>query len=223
MSGIPKVHARQRAADVLYQVGLDEERYRLIKGFSTGMKQRVKLAQAIVHDPQLVFLDEPTAGMDPAGRDGMLDLIARVHHMMGMTVVLSSHILEDIERVCDYVIIINGGKLILSQPTGKSEADKQEIVVRIDGDPQLFLERLTDCGVSDVRIARQSQVTPFPELIVRHSSDDVYDAIRDTAAGLGVPLRTLRSRVHSLEELYLQAVEAGEAGLAEVEVPAHGD
>ena len=121
MSGIPKIAARQRAADVLYQVGLDEERYRLIKGFSTGMKQRVKLAQSIVHDPQLVFLDEPTAGMDPPGRDGMLELVDRIHRMMGMTVVLSSHILEDIERVCDYVVIIDGGKLVLSQPIGNRQ------------------------------------------------------------------------------------------------------
>ncbi len=79
MSGLPKTAARQRAADVLYQVGLNEERYRLIKGFSTGMKQRVKLAQSIVHDPSLVFLDEPTAGLDPPGRDSMLELVERIH------------------------------------------------------------------------------------------------------------------------------------------------
>ena len=111
MSGLPPRAARQRAADVLYQVGLDEERYRLIKGFSTGMKQRVKLAQAIVHDPDLVFLDEPTNGMDPQGREEMLDLINRIHHHLGISVVISSHILEDIERVCDYVTILNGGRL----------------------------------------------------------------------------------------------------------------
>jgi ABC-2 type transport system ATP-binding protein len=90
MSGLPARAARQRAADVLYQVGLDEERYRLIKGFSTGMKQRVKLAQAIVHDPDLVFLDEPTNGMDPQGREEMLALIDRVHRLLGMSVVVSS-------------------------------------------------------------------------------------------------------------------------------------
>ena len=110
MSGLPRRAARQRAADVLYQVGLDEERYRLIKGFSTGMKQRVKLAQAIVHDPELVFLDEPTNGLDPLGREEMLDLIERIHRQLGILVVLSSHILDDVERVCDYVVVLDGGR-----------------------------------------------------------------------------------------------------------------
>ncbi len=214
VSGLPKVAARQRAADVLYHVGLDEERYRLIKGFSMGMKQRVKLAQAIVHDPRLVFLDEPTAGMDPPGRESMLELIIRIHGMMGMSVVLSSHILEDIERVCDYVVIINGGKLMLSQAIGRSQQDQGEIVVRIDGNPQRFLDKLTELGVKEARVGPQSQVSPFPELIVRHTSDEVYDAIRDSAAALGVPLRTMRSRQHSLEELYLQAVADSEAAAA---------
>ncbi|CAN5851035.1 ABC transporter ATP-binding protein [soil metagenome] len=223
MSGIPKVHARQRAADVLYHVGLDEERYRLIKGFATGMKQRVKLAQAVVHDPSLVFLDEPTAGMDPSGRDAMLELILRVYRLMGMTVVLSSHILEDIERVCDYVIIINGGKLVLSGPIGKTAVDTQEIVVRINSDPQQFMDRLATYGIHEVRLATKGLVTPYPELIVGHGSDAVYDAIRDTAADLGVPLRSLRSRAHSLEEMYLNAVEAGALELESPEEQADGD
>jgi ABC-2 type transport system ATP-binding protein len=223
MSGIPKVHARQRAADVLYQVGLDEERYRLIKGFSTGMKQRVKLAQAVVHDPSLVFLDEPTAGMDPPGRESMLELILRVYRMMGMTVVLSSHILEDIERVCDYVIIINGGKLVLSQPIGKSAVDSQEIVVRLNANPQQFIDRLAVYGVHDVRMAAQGLATPFPELIIKQRDDAVYDAIRDTAADLNVPLRALRSRAHSLEEVYLDAVGAAALETQQPEAQSHGD
>jgi ABC-2 type transport system ATP-binding protein len=223
MSGIPKVHARQRAADVLYQVGLDEERYRLIKGFSTGMKQRVKLAQAVVHDPRLVFLDEPTAGMDPPGRDAMLELILRVYRMMGMTVVLSSHILEDIERVCDYVIIVNGGKLVLSRSLGKSAVDSQEIVVRISGDARQFIDRLATYGVHEVRLATKGLITPFPEIIIRQGSDAVYDAIRDTADDLNVPLRALRSRAHSLEEVYLEAVGAGALDTEQTEAQSHGD
>ncbi|MGD9713664.1 MAG: ABC transporter ATP-binding protein [Thermomicrobiales bacterium] len=210
MSGLPQVAARQRAADVLFHVGLDEERYRLIKGFSMGMKQRVKLAQSIVHDPQLVFLDEPTAGMDPPGRESMLELIARIHNMMGMSVVLSSHILEDIERVCDYVIIINGGKLIMSGPIGKAQEDRGEIIVRVDGNGEQFKEKLEVLGLSNVRLAGKSQISPFPELIVQHASDDVYDAIRDAAVALDMPLRTMRSRIHSLEELYLRAVEGSD-------------
>ena len=112
MSGLPAREARLRAAETLYQCGIDEERYRLLREFSTGMKQRVKLAQTIVHDPDLVFLDEPTNGLDPAGRDDMLALIERIHRQIGITVILSSHLLEDIERVCDFVVMLNDGRLV---------------------------------------------------------------------------------------------------------------
>ena len=154
MSGLPKTDARQRAADVLYQVGLDEERYRLIKGFSTGMKQRVKLAQAIVHDPTLVFLDEPTAGLDPPGRDSMLELVERIHTMMGMTVVLSSHILEDIERVCDYVVIINNGQLALAQSIGGTPAEGAQLSIQIDGNADAVHPAARSAGNHGCPLAR---------------------------------------------------------------------
>lgn len=208
MSGLPKTEARQRAADVLYQVGLDEERYRLIKGFSTGMKQRVKLAQAIVHDPALVFLDEPTAGLDPPGRDSMLELVDRIHKMMGMTVVLSSHILEDIERVCDYVVIINGGRLALAQSIGQSPAEGAQLSVQIDGNPEQFIQRLNALGIDDARL--RDRMTGLAEIVIRHPSDKVYDAVRDTAVELDVPLVSMTGRTRSLEDLYLQAVGATE-------------
>src|SRR3954463_14538577 len=134
MSGLPRRAARQRAADVLYLVGLDEERYRLVKGFSTGMKQRVKLAQAVVHDPALVFLDEPTNGLDPTGREEMLALIERIHHQLGILVVLSSHILDDVERVCEYVVVLDRGKVAASMPITGQEIVTADVQVRIDGD-----------------------------------------------------------------------------------------
>ena len=215
VSGLPKVEARQRAADVLYQVGLDEERYRLIKGFSTGMKQRVKLAQAIVHDPSLVFLDEPTAGLDPPGREAMLELVDRVYRRMGMTVILSSHILEDIERVCNYVVIINGGKLMLSQPLGGPTADEREIVVKIEGNPEPFVQRLAGYGITDV-VNLHPDALLIHDLIIRHDNEDAYDAIRDSAVDVGIGLRGLRSRTRSLEELYLRAV-ADQRAVAETE------
>ncbi|MBA3416291.1 MAG: ABC transporter ATP-binding protein, partial [Chloroflexia bacterium] len=146
VSGLPPRAARQRAADVLYQVGLDEARYRAIKGFSTGMKQRVKLAQAIVHDPRLVFLDEPTNGMDPQGRDEMLALIVRIQQLLGIAVVLSSHILDDIERVCRYVVILDGGRLVASQSLAGIDPGGGDLYVRIDGDPTVFLARLRALG-----------------------------------------------------------------------------
>lgn len=206
MSGLPKTEARQRAADVLYQVGLDEERYRLIKGFSTGMKQRVKLAQAIVHDPALVFMDEPTAGLDPPGRDSMLELVDRIHRRMGMTVVLSSHILEDIERVCDYVVIIESGRLALAQSIGGPSEDGAQLDVQIDGDPGIFVQRLQASGIEDARV--RDRMTGRPAIVIPHPTDRAYDAVRDIAVELDVPLVSMTGRSRSLEDLYLQAVGA---------------
>src|SRR5919198_793423 len=117
MSGLPATAARERAADTLRHVGLYEERYRPIGGYSTGMKQRVKLAQALVHDPQLVFLDEPTNGLDPVGRDEMLGLIRRVYTDFGISVLVTSHLLGELERTCDHVVVIDGGRLLRSSST----------------------------------------------------------------------------------------------------------
>ena len=110
--------ARERTAEVLRHVGLYEERYRAIGGYSTGMRQRVKLAQALVHDPRLLLLDEPTNGLDPAGRDEMLELIHRIGTEFGIAVIVASHLLGEIERVCDHLVAIEGGKLLRSAPLG---------------------------------------------------------------------------------------------------------
>ena len=112
ISGLPKTAARERASEALRHVGLYEERYRQIGGYSTGMKQRVKLAQALVHDPDLLLLDEPTNGLDPAGRDAMLTLIHRIGTEFGISVVVCSHLLGEVERICDSLIAIDGGKLL---------------------------------------------------------------------------------------------------------------
>lgn len=215
MSGLPARAARQRAADVLYQVGLDEERYRLIKGFSTGMKQRVKLAQAIVHDPGLVFLDEPTNGMDPQGREDMLDLILRIHKMLGIAVVVSSHILEDIEKVCDYVVILSGGQLMVSQPLSGIGTEQGDLLVRVDGDPTDFINLLAGQGIKTT-ISGDEELAERDELIVKFDGDYVYDAVRDAAADLGLPLRSLRKKARSLEDVYIGNLNAqssaGEGG-----------
>jgi ABC-2 type transport system ATP-binding protein len=210
MSGLPTRAARQRAADVLYQVGLSEERYRLIKGFSTGMKQRVKLAQAIVHDPQLVFLDEPTAGLDPKGREEMLELVERIYKSLGIAVVFSSHILEDIELVCDYVVILDGGRLMTSQPLGGIGDVLGEVTVRIDGNLDQFGAKLGEFGVT-TRHAEDDGGNA--ELIVTANDERVFDLIRDVAVHQDVPIRALRSRSKSLEDIYLSTV--GEARGAE--------
>src|SRR6188508_624525 len=116
VSGLPSGAARERTADVLRHVGLYEERYRPMGGYSTGMKQRVKLAQALVHDPKVLFLDEPTNGLDPAGRDEMLALIERIGGEFGISVIVTSHLLGEIERVCEHLVVIDGGHLMRSGP-----------------------------------------------------------------------------------------------------------
>jgi len=202
MSGLPTRAARQRAADVLYQVGLREERYRLIKGFSTGMKQRVKLAQALVHDPALVFLDEPTNGMDPQGRDDMLDLIQRIYQMLGIAVVVSSHILEDIERVCDHVVIIDQGRLVVDQPLTGMGTPQGDLLVRIDGNQDDFITRMTARGI-EVRRPTDIDLQTSDEMIIKDNSEPTFDAVRDVTAEMGVGLRSLRMKGRSLEDLYL--------------------
>jgi ABC-2 type transport system ATP-binding protein len=213
MSGLPAQAARQRANDVLYQVGVDEERYRLIRGFSTGMKQRVKLAQAIVHDPELVFLDEPTNGMDPQGRDDMLSLIQRIYRNLGISVVVSSHLLEDIERVCDHVVMVNEGRLVVAGRIDDLLRGGGDIIVRIDGDREVFVSRMEARGMS----ALVSGI----DVIVNIGSEApevVYDHIRDAIVEMEVPLRMLRGRERSLEDVYIQTV----GNLAQEELMAAG-
>ena len=188
-----------------HQVGLEEERYRLIKGFPTGMRQRVKLAQAIVHDPQLVLLDEPTAGMDPNGREEMLELVERIYHNLGIAVVFSSHILEDIERVCDYVVILDAGRLVTAQPLGGLGVIGGEVIVEVDGDLDAFAGMIRQQGVS-VRDAGTELGTR--EIVVQVDDERVYDLIRDVAVQQNVALRSLRSRSRSLEDIYLGDVGA---------------
>ncbi len=116
LSGLPKSDAMQRAHEVLFYVGLGEARYRNIETYSTGMKQRIKLAQALVHDPDLLFLDEPTNGMDPKGRDEMLELVRDIAHNKGINLILSSHLLPDVEYTCDHVVVLDKGAIATSGP-----------------------------------------------------------------------------------------------------------
>ena len=133
MTGCPRSAARERTAEMLRHVGLFEERYRAIGGYSTGMKQRVKLAQALVHDPRLLLLDEPTNGLDPAGRDEMLDLIRRIGNDFGISIIMSSHLLGEIERVCDHLVVIDGGRLMRADAIcDASPSQMQVLTVEVD-------------------------------------------------------------------------------------------
>ncbi len=194
MSGLPPTAAKERAAESLRHVGLYEERYRQIGTYSTGMKQRVKLAQALVGDPRLLLLDEPTTGLDPGGRAAMLDLIARIGTEFGISIVVSSHLLGEVERICDHLVALADGRLLRADTMSSFTGASQALVVEVDeGQPELAAE-LARRGVA----ARLDGRT----LLVRLDGDATYDAIRDAIADLGLPLNRLEQERRRVEELF---------------------
>src|SRR5438067_2147700 len=194
MSGLPVTAARERAAEMLRHVGLHEERYRLIGSYSTGMKQRVKLAQALVHDPKLLLLDEPTNGLDPAGRDEMLELVERTGREFGIAVMVTSHLLGEIERVCDHLIAIDAGRLQYAGPVSAFTELTQRLLLEIDDDVPAFADRLRAHGLVVDGDGH--------ELRVALRDDTTFDVIRDVAAELEAPLARMEITRHRLEELF---------------------
>src|ERR1700736_2585088 len=159
LAGLPRADAKQRAHEVLYYVGLGEARYRTVETYSTGMKQRIKLAQALVHDPDLLLLDEPTNGMDPKGREEMLALVRDLAHNKNISLILSSHVMPDVESVCATVVVMNRGHVVMRGPiaTLKGPAGRM-FEVRIKGNQAAFVEALRsrsfDCRETDSDILR---------------------------------------------------------------------
>ncbi|MER6574421.1 ABC transporter ATP-binding protein [Nonomuraea sp. NPDC001023] len=194
ISGLPRTAARERAADVLRHVGLAEERYRPIGGYSTGMKQRVKLAQALVHDPKLVFLDEPTNGLDPRGRDEMLTLIRRIGTEFGISVLVTSHLLGELERVCDHVIVIDGGRLLRSSAISEFTQATQTITVEVEDGLEPLARRLTETGQT---VSQQGRL-----LVVKVLGPETYDAVRDAAVDLDLCLIRLEQGRHRIEDVF---------------------
>jgi len=193
LAGLPKDAARQRASDVLTLVGLEEERFRRIGGFSTGMKQRTKLAQAIVHDPELVLLDEPTAGLDPEGREEMLDLISRLGGF-GINVLVSSHVLGDIERTCDRVLMLDGGR-VLDSGALSHFIDEDVVDVETIDDPDAFVQHM---------IARGANVeSSGVHVRVSTAHGDPFDLVRDALAATGTGIRSMGPKSTSLEDVFL--------------------
>ncbi|WFB08407.1 ABC transporter ATP-binding protein [Streptomyces sp. LX-29] len=202
MSGLPPAAARERTADTLRHVGLYEERYRPIGGYSTGMKQRVKLAQALVHDPQLVLLDEPTNGLDPVGRDEMLGLIRRVHTDFGISVLVTSHLLGELERTCDHVVVIDGGRLLRSSSTSDFTQATASLAVEVTDHEDALLARLTAAGLevgTDGRL-----------LLVDIADEETYDTVRDAVVDLGVGLVRMEQRRHRIAEIFRDADRAAD-------------
>jgi ABC-2 type transport system ATP-binding protein len=196
LAGLPPRAARQRASDVLDLVGLDEARFRPIEGFSTGMRQRTKLAQALVADPELVLLDEPTAGLDPIGRQEMLALVARLASF-GISVVLATHLLDDVQSVCEHVVMIDAGRLVLAGPTAQLLERAGTVRVDVGGRESELVEALTRRGLAG-RWLEDGSVE------VDADGDAVLDTVRDVVADLGLPLHALSTRHASLDEVFLR-------------------
>jgi len=200
LAGLPKTAARERTADTLRHVGLYEERYRAIGGYSTGMKQRVKLAQALVHDPKLVLLDEPTNGLDPAGRDDMLGLIRRIGTEFGISVLVASHLLGELERVCDHVVVIDSGRLLRSSSTADVTAASGHIAVEVDERTDDLAAALRSSGL---------HVSPVGTVLeIDLENDTTYDVVRDNVARLGLGLLRMEQRRHRMSEIFTEPREA---------------
>ncbi len=194
MSGLPASAARERAAETLRHVGLHEERYRLIGSYSTGMKQRVKLAQALTHDPKLLLLDEPTNGLDPEGREEMLGLVERTGREFGIAIIITSHLLGEIERVCDFLVAIEQGKLQHAGALSKLTERTEVLRVELDDEAGAFALRLRSAGL-DVQVDGDA-------VLVALTDDRAYDFIRDAAAETDAPVARIEVVRHHLGDLF---------------------
>jgi ABC-2 type transport system ATP-binding protein len=205
VSGLPPSTARTRAADTLRHTGLFEERYRAMAGYSTGMKQRVKLGQALVHDPAVVFLDEPTAGLDPVGREEMLALVRKTYLDFGISVLFSSHLMADVERTCDRILILQGGRLVQSGEVGQFTKDTETVFIEVDTNRDQLMAALERRGV--IVTADGTGLT------IEGPDESVYDHVRDALVEAEAPLRRMAPRRRALTELFHREgdIDAGAA------------
>jgi ABC-2 type transport system ATP-binding protein len=198
--GMRPTDAMQRAHEVLDYVGLGEARYRQADSYSTGMKQRLKLASAIVHDPKLLILDEPTNGMDPAGRKEIIELSRDLAHNKGMSLIFSSHLLPDVEAVCDHIVVLGGGRLLAQGNIQElKQLHKQCFEVRLKADPASFAQKLIAIGC-DTRVRDELLLVQLPD---GQSPQMLWRA----AAEHQEQIRYLRPQRSTLEEVFLKAVE----------------
>jgi ABC-2 type transport system ATP-binding protein len=207
LHGLPRREATSRASDALWEVGLGEERFRPVGTMSTGQRQRVKLAQAIVHDPELLLLDEPTNGLDPSQREDMLGLIEHVGVDLGMHVIVSSHLLDEVERVSTSVVILESGRVVADGSMAELSNIDPELVVELDRtdevDPAPAL-------ASTLQRAGLAAAADGPgRVVVAIGAPSVYDAVRDALADGGYSIRKLERRTASLEDVYLASAGTG--------------
>jgi ABC-2 type transport system ATP-binding protein len=202
LAGLPPADAMQRAHEVLFYVGLGEARYRAVETYSTGMKQRIKLAQALVHDPDLVFLDEPTNGMDPKGRDEMLELVRDLSHNKGVNVIVSSHLLPDVEYTCDYVVVMDKGRVATQGPIDALKQPRGQVFelrVKAPAGTEWFVARLRAAGL-------ECHATEEDVMRVFVPGESGGQQLFALAAAAGVQVRHLRPSVPTLEDVFAKAV-----------------
>lgn len=203
LSGLPREVAIGRAHDVLQFVGLREERYRKIREYSVGMRQRVKLAQALVHDPPLCFLDEPTAGLDPKGREEMLGLLRAIRDLGHHSLILSTHLLPDVEGLCDQILMLSGGRLLASGFLKDLLAPTDDgALLRFHGDRERFVAALAAQGLRAAGTGAELRLD-----LPRGAHARVFRAAQET----GTEIRYLGRAVHSVEDLFLHLLETGGA------------
>jgi ABC-2 type transport system ATP-binding protein len=201
LSGLPSVEALRRAHEILDFSGLEEQRYRNVETFSTGMRQKLKFAQAIVHDPPLLILDEPTAGLDPEQREEMLDRVRVLARKMGKTVLVSTHILPDVQSVCDTVVILARGRVrVVDRLETLCRPSAPTYSVRVLGRPESLVERIRREGC-------QVQVEPDGTLTLTDSDDSVANRVWEWARQAEVGIRSLTPARNSLEQIFLDAVK----------------
>ena len=197
LRGLPRRDALRRASEVLFAVGLEEERHRAIATYSLGMAQRTKLAQALVHGPDLVILDEPTSGLDPAGRHEMLAILRHLSADLGIQVLFSSHVLEDIERTCDEVVVLAAGRVTAQQPVARTYAVRP-VTLQVTGDAESFAaalrKRKVDVSVDAGRV------------VVAAATPQALDAVRDVAAPRGTGILSMVDETHALEDAVVEAM-----------------
>ena len=200
LAGLPRADAMQRAHEVLYYVGLGEARYRNLETYSTGMKQRIKLAQALVHDPDLLFLDEPTNGMDPKGRDEMLDLIRDIAVNKGISLIVASHLLPDVEHTCSHVVVLDKGVVAAQGPIAALKGPSGRVFeLRVKGDVEGFVTRLESVGL-------ECRETDEDVMRVYVPDERTGQTLFELAAAFGVQVRHLRPSVPTLEDVFARAV-----------------
>ena len=217
LSGVPAEQALERAHEALYYVGLGEARYRPLESYSLGMKQRAKLAQALVHGPKLLFLDEPTNGLDPPARERMIRLIKEIRDTGEVHVILSSHLLRDVEECCEEALILKGGQIAYyCNLEAERQANKKFLEIEIRGDQQSFLAGIRQLGAEAAADGkRRLKVVLPPTLEIRQ--------IYGLAAEQGIQIRHLDFKKDSLQDIFLKAMELGDAGtVAPSQESAHG-